>query len=126
MKNTKEPRFNITAPKIQADIEKPDIIKEASHLETLIEIFHAKLLQKLAIANFTLGKIPLIFRHTESEFAHETREFTVEELLAYINEGHSDSWTNYDESDWQEGMNNWTDLAIDWDLTFSTIVVDFE
>ena len=37
----------------------------------------------------------------------EVRELNMKELLAYINNDRSDTWIDYDESDWQDGWDNW-------------------
>jgi hypothetical protein len=36
-------------------------------------------------------------------------EMTVEEILDDVNDGHSDEFTDYDETDWIEGLLNFTD-----------------
>ena len=38
---------------------------------------------------------------------NEIHEWTIEEILDVINCDHSDKWTDYDESDWKEGWNEW-------------------
>lgn len=35
------------------------------------------------------------------------QEWTLEQILEEINEGHSDEWTPYNEKDWREGWNEW-------------------
>lgn len=37
----------------------------------------------------------------------EVHEWTLEDILDHINEGRSNEWTDYDESDWLEGWNEW-------------------
>ena len=37
----------------------------------------------------------------------EVHEWTLEEILDCINRDRSNEWTDYDESDWQEGWNEW-------------------
>lgn len=40
----------------------------------------------------------------------ETREtfiWTLEELLTEVNRDRSEKWTDYDETDWAEGWNEW-------------------
>ena len=71
----------------------------------------------LAKANFSLGRIPLVFRHTDKFYNGETVTYKIHELLNYINADHSDGWADYEVADWEEGMANWSDLIIDWDLT---------
>lgn len=34
----------------------------------------------------------------------DIKEFTLEQVLFEINRDRSDEWTNYDESDWKEGL----------------------
>jgi hypothetical protein len=40
---------------------------------------------------------------------NEIHEWTLEEILAEINRDHSDQWTDYDETDWKEGWNEWVE-----------------
>jgi hypothetical protein len=35
--------------------------------------------------------------------------WTLDQVLAEINRDHSDEWTDYDESDWLEGWNEWVE-----------------
>ena len=37
----------------------------------------------------------------------EILDWDLEDVLAEINRDHSDEWTDYDESDWLEGWNEW-------------------
>lgn len=37
----------------------------------------------------------------------EVHEWDLEQILDYINADRSNEWTDYDESDWQEGWNEW-------------------
>ena len=37
----------------------------------------------------------------------EIQEWTVEAILYEINRDRSSGWTNYDESDWLDGWNDW-------------------
>lgn len=37
----------------------------------------------------------------------EIQEWTVEAILEEINRDRSSGWTNYDESDWLDGWNDW-------------------
>ena len=67
--------------------------------------------------SFENGKIRMSFRHTDPDYKDERVEYNIYELLDYINADHSSDWTDYDKSDWEDGMNNWTDLKIDWELT---------
>lgn len=39
-------------------------------------------------------------------------KMTVKEILQEINRDHSEQWTDYDETDWREGMKEWTDYRI--------------
>lgn len=82
-----------------------------------LEAAHEQMRRQLAKANFTLGRIPLVFRHTDDFYDGETVKYKIHQLLNYINDDHSDKWTDYEEGDWEEGMANWSDLIIDWDLT---------
>ena len=36
--------------------------------------------------------------------------WTLSEILAEINRDRSDEWTPYDETDWREGLEQWTNL----------------
>ena len=38
-----------------------------------------------------------------------TYEWTIREILNEINRDSSSEWTNYDETDWQEGWNQWVE-----------------
>ena len=38
---------------------------------------------------------------------NEIHEWTLEEILEQINRDRSEHWTDYDESDWKEGWNEW-------------------
>jgi hypothetical protein len=40
-------------------------------------------------------------------YSGELKEWTIEDVLFEINRDRSDKWTNYDETDWQEGWNEW-------------------
>lgn len=45
----------------------------------------------------------------------ETREYqwlTVSQILEEVNRDRSDSWEAYNEDDWFEGMNEWTNLRL--------------
>lgn len=42
------------------------------------------------------------------------RLMTVDEILSEINRDRSEDWIDYDESDWREGMEQWTQLVICW------------
>jgi len=37
---------------------------------------------------------------------------TLEEILAEINRDRSGEWTDYDETDWKEGLTEWTDWRV--------------
>lgn len=43
---------------------------------------------------------------------NEERLFTIPEIILMINEDRSDEWTNYDLTDWKEGLENFTDWII--------------
>lgn len=43
---------------------------------------------------------------------HDVKTLTLPELLNEINRDRSDSWTDYDESDWQEGLEHFTDYIV--------------
>ena len=47
---------------------------------------------------------PLFNRNT-----HQIVWFTMDQILHLINDDRSDEWTSYDESDWEEGINEWTE-----------------
>jgi len=32
---------------------------------------------------------------------------SVQELLDFVNDGHSEQWNDYDETDWEEGLEFW-------------------
>jgi hypothetical protein len=55
-------------------------------------------------------KIRLKKEHEQDapELAGKVLEWTMPQILEEINKDHSDQWTNYDASDWQEGLNEWT------------------
>jgi hypothetical protein len=62
-----------------------------------------------AIANKTY-KIRLKPEHNadDPENAGKVLEWTMPQILEEINKERSDAWTPYDESDWQEGLTEWT------------------
>lgn len=37
------------------------------------------------------------------------QRWTLDEILEEINRDHSDQWTDYDETDWEEGWNEWVE-----------------
>lgn len=47
---------------------------------------------------------PLFNRNT-----HQIVWFTMDQILHLINDDRSDEWTFYDESDWEEGLTEWTE-----------------
>ena len=63
-------------------------------------------------------KSPLYMpRHIASDemiLAHDGQELdmTVEDILECINDGHSEEWIDYDETDFIEGMYEWTYLCL--------------
>jgi hypothetical protein len=40
---------------------------------------------------------------------HISQEWTLEEIIEYINQDRSERWTDYDETDWKEGWNEWVE-----------------
>ena len=48
------------------------------------------------------------FEQDLPNFAGKVLHWTMSQILEEINKDHSDQWTNYDASDWQEGLNEWT------------------
>jgi len=42
----------------------------------------------------------------------ELREMTLPEILEEINADRSEEWVNYDETDWREGLQDFTDLEV--------------
>lgn len=48
----------------------------------------------------------------KNEQTNETLELTIKEILDYVNSDRSEKWTNYDESDWIEGLEHWTDFRV--------------
>ena len=40
---------------------------------------------------------------------HECHEWTLEEIIEYINRDRSNEWTDYDETDWREGWKEWVE-----------------
>tara|TARA_R100001015_G_C4633328_1_gene198135 strand:- start:3447 stop:3656 length:210 start_codon:yes stop_codon:yes gene_type:complete len=39
-------------------------------------------------------------------------KWTLPEILEYINSGRSDEWEDYDEGDWEEGLEVWTEYEL--------------
>lgn len=77
-----------------------------SEQNNTISAIHLEEAKRLA---FERGEIKLKFR--DRDFGDEV-EYTIDELLAFINADHSEHWTDYDKSDWIEGMMEWTALEI--------------
>ena len=48
------------------------------------------------------------FEQDLPNLAGKVLHWTMLQILEEINKDHSDQWTNYDASDWQEGLNEWT------------------
>ena len=48
------------------------------------------------------------FEQDLPNLAGKVLHWTMSQILEEINKDHSDQWTNYDASDWQEGLNEWT------------------
>jgi len=48
-------------------------------------------------------------RHT---ICGELREMTLPKILEEINADRSEGWENYDETDWREGLEEFTDLEV--------------
>jgi len=42
----------------------------------------------------------------------ELREMTLPEILEEINADRSEDWQDYDETDWREGLSEFTDLKV--------------
>ena len=42
----------------------------------------------------------------------KVHEWTLQEVLEEINRDHSDDWVPYDESDWEEGWENWCEGVV--------------
>ena len=40
---------------------------------------------------------------------HQAQEWTLDEIIEYINRDRSNEWTDYDKSDWREGWNEWVE-----------------
>lgn len=65
---------------------------------TLIELLNKKISR--------VYKIKVLASFGQKE---EIQEWTLEEILDEINRDRSGEWTNYDESDWREGWNEWVE-----------------
>jgi hypothetical protein len=59
---------------------------------------------------------PRFIANDETIKAHEAQakvlQMTVEEILECVNDGRSEKWLDYDETDWIEGMYEWTYLCL--------------
>jgi hypothetical protein len=44
---------------------------------------------------------------------YEPLEMTVPEILEFINRDRSEEWTDYDETDWQEGLSVFTEYELE-------------
>jgi hypothetical protein len=42
----------------------------------------------------------------------ETVQWNLEEIIAYINSNRSDEWTPYDQTDWKDGLYEFTEYHI--------------
>ena len=60
------------------------------------------------LAEFQQGEIRLKFANREYG---DVAEWNIHEVLEEINRDRSDEWTDYDESDWLEGL-DWTDYDL--------------
>lgn len=54
----------------------------------------------------TKYKIKVLPRHGETE---RIEEWTLVDILEEINRDRSNEWTDYDETDWREGWNEWVE-----------------
>lgn len=43
---------------------------------------------------------------------HHIVKWTVREILEYINADRGPEWIDYDETDWEEGLSEWTDYKV--------------
>ena len=51
-------------------------------------------------------KVRVLPLHGELE---RIEEWTLQDVLEEINKDRSDEWTDYDETDWKEGWNEWVE-----------------
>ena len=47
----------------------------------------------------------------------EVIEMTIPQILQEINRDRSEEWTDYDETDWREGLSEWTGLIVIGEVT---------
>ena len=76
-----------------------------SEFETM-SVIHLDEAKRLA---FERGEIKLKFRDTEYG---DEYEFDIDGLLDFINADHSEHWTDYDKTDWVEGVMAWSWLQV--------------
>jgi hypothetical protein len=57
---------------------------------------------------------PRMVVNDETIVAHEAQvlQMTMKDILECINDGHSNEWVDYDETDFIEGMYEWTHLCL--------------
>lgn len=55
-----------------------------------------------------MNKIKVKVLPTDGE-VERIEEWTLEDILEEINRDRSNGWTNYDETDWKEGWNEWVE-----------------
>jgi hypothetical protein len=60
------------------------------------------------------GKLKFVYEVPDARDTEECYvcEMTLQELLEEINDCHSDEWIPYDETDWLEGMFEWTNYRL--------------
>ena len=54
---------------------------------------------------------PRMFLLRDVETGQDVR-MSLPEILKEINRDRSDDWTNYDETDWRDGVTNWIDYEL--------------
>jgi len=59
--------------------------------------------------NITPRTIPVLYVNKEDEKFGVTEQWTVEQILSYINEDRSPDWTDYTKDDWVEGWEHWVE-----------------
>ena len=62
-------------------------------------------------SRFEEGKCKLPFRN-RVDAEEETQWWTIDEVLEEINRDRSEQWTDYDKSDWMEGLREWTEYEL--------------
>ena len=78
------------------------------------QMFNDVQIMKLIAFQNGRGKLKFIYDVFDASDPEESyvREMTLQELLEEINDGHSDAWEPYDETDWLEGMFDWTNYRL--------------